>query len=65
MLLKETLLKALLPCYTAAEQEGGIWQELRQARHALGKITSPPGLPTGLVVLKEELLLLMTNFEEG
>ena len=63
--MKEMLQEALLPYYTAAAQEGGIWQELRQAGHALGKITSPPGLPTGLAVLKEVLLLLLTSSEEG
>ena len=64
-MLEEVLVEALRQYCTAAEQEEGTSQELRQAKRAVEKITSPPGLPTGLAVLKGELLLLLTNFEEG
>ena len=63
--MRETLRKALLPYCNAAAQEEGIWQELKQAESARVKIDSPPGLPTGLALLKGELLLLLTSFEEG
>ena len=63
--MKETLRKALLPYYTAAAQEEGIWQELKQAERARVKIVSPPGLPTGLALLREGLLLLLTSSAEG
>ena len=59
------LAEALRQYCTAAEQEEGTSQELRQAKRAVRRRAVPPGLPTGPVVLKEELLLLMTNFEEG
>ena len=59
------LVWALRQCCTAAEQEEGTLQELLQAERAVKRRAAPPGLPNGLVLLKEELLLLMTNFEEG
>ena len=58
------LVKALLQYCTAAEQEEGTSQELRQAERAVKRRAAPPGLPTGLAVLKRELLLLLTSFEE-
>ena len=64
-MLEEVLVEALRLYCTAAEQEEGTSQELRQAERAVKRRAAPPGLRTGLVVLKEELLLLMTNFEEG
>ena len=63
--MRGTLRKALLPYCTAAAQEEGIWQELKQAERARVKITSPPGLPTGLALLREGLLLLLTSSAEG
>ena len=60
-----TLRKTLPPYCTAAAQEEGIWQELKQAERARVKIASPPGLPTGLALLREVLPLLLTSSEEG
>ena len=62
---EEVLVAALPQSWTAAEQEEGTSQELRQAERAVRRIAAPPGLPNGLAVLRGELLLLMTNVEEG
>ena len=64
-MLVEVLVQALRQYCTAAEQEEGTWQELRLAERAGERRAALPGLPTGLVLLKGELLPRRTNFEGG